>query len=195
MLPGDNDRVIAAIHALTPVELHNLSSYASLRVFLLGSKAGGRDREDLLQEAVIAVVSGRRPWNGIIPLHVHLRGCVRSISNGWCQQKKIDEISFEDLPGGNLDGNLLLHVFSHCSQNGREEEIDARRFVEGIYDAFPVGTVERTIIEQWELGMGQMDIMRILCLSESAFKAAVQRIRRSKVMRALGRKWRAHGKY
>lgn len=86
----DKDAVEQAVLALSQGELLRLRKFAVWRIRGLGRKARGRTSEDLLGEAITSILDGTRPWRKSIAFYVHLRGCIRSISNAWSQKTDID---------------------------------------------------------------------------------------------------------
>ena len=86
------DEVRAAIEALPASAVIRLERYARARIRLIGAKSGGRDYADLLQEAVLAVLDGRRSWRpAVVGLEKLLSGIIRSISSHWAEGHDPDE--------------------------------------------------------------------------------------------------------
>ena len=71
--------VVAAVEALTDVELYRVESYAAIKLQGLGDAGRGLDPGDLVQEAFEKTLRGRRRWNkGAVDLVGHLTGVIWS---------------------------------------------------------------------------------------------------------------------
>ena len=76
------EEIDEAIEALTPVQLVRLQKIAWLRHRALGRRAAGRHEGDLLSDALIAVLEGRRKWiRDNCDLVAFLAGVMRSIAS------------------------------------------------------------------------------------------------------------------
>ena len=80
------ERVRSAIESMSESDLLKVRSFAQWRIRGLGRKARGRTAEDLLHEAVVASLEGRRVWCAHVDFVNHLCGAMRSISSNWKQQ-------------------------------------------------------------------------------------------------------------
>jgi DNA-directed RNA polymerase specialized sigma24 family protein len=179
--------VKSAIVQLAPRQLNSLRFYAAVRIKMLGRRAHGRDHDDLLQEAIKSTVSGERPWRNKVPFFIHIRGCIRSISDGWLQKQSVDEfpetaVNDDDRRERSLDARFFSKALN---QEDWDDQLDAKLFLKEVYEAFPVCTPERTFIDLWEQGYKPHEILTKLGISESAYKATVQRLRRSAILRRL----------
>lgn len=75
---ASDDETRRAIEALTAKEYRRLNWL----VRSLTAGVGGREAPDYVQEAVLATLTGRRPWNKSYPMYKHLCWAIRSeVSN------------------------------------------------------------------------------------------------------------------
>jgi hypothetical protein len=73
-----------------------LSRYASARIAVLGRLAGGRNADDLLQDALLATVRGQRHrYKARVGLIGHLIGAIRSIASAWAAKFHADTAYLE----------------------------------------------------------------------------------------------------
>src|SRR5262249_26180517 len=86
------DEVVRALQRLSAAELLKLQNYAHWRIRGLGQYGRGKDEEDLLQEAILATVEGRRVWNKNVEFTTHLAGSMRSISSNWRLAEREDTL-------------------------------------------------------------------------------------------------------
>jgi DNA-directed RNA polymerase specialized sigma24 family protein len=62
--PATIEEITTAINSLTKGELIRLRKFAYRRYWTLGRRGAGLSPEDLLQNALVAVLEGRRKWKG-----------------------------------------------------------------------------------------------------------------------------------
>src|SRR5438034_8761141 len=73
-----------ALESLTAQQLRRLQTFARWRCKIVGKKAAGRDWEDLLSEAITAVLAGNRRWDQSRgDFCSFLIGAMRSMSTSW----------------------------------------------------------------------------------------------------------------
>ncbi|MDQ6759601.1 MAG: hypothetical protein M3Z32_07020 [Acidobacteriota bacterium] len=178
----DRDRVEQAILALSQPELLRLKKYAVWRIRGLGRKARGRNHEDLLNEAVTSIVEGIRPWRRSILFYVHLRGCIRSISNAWSQKNDVDlwfESEIDSLVTESKTARVPLYQGARDDQPTPEERAHVNLQLDRVHRLFPCGTTDRQIIDCWANGQNHSEAQAELGLSKNMYDAAVKRIRRT----------------
>jgi DNA-directed RNA polymerase specialized sigma24 family protein len=189
------EEVKSAIAGLSSDELKNLASFARFRSRIAHRQAHGRDFEDLLQDAIAATVTGHRPWRMKVSFAMHLKGCIRSISNGWMENKQLDEVSLTG--GAARTGDREMDSDRTSRELGGpfpqyETELDAKKALQQIHAAFPPGTRDRNIIDLWAEGYEQQEIVDALHISLSTYKTAAHRIKHSNIIRLLTRKKASH---
>ncbi len=102
-LPATTDEVGDAVEGLTQPELLRLRQYAWFRHCGIGSRSAGRIPQDLLSDALIAVLEGRRKWHrSQVDIFTLLKGTIRSLSSHIRDGLPLD--AFDDiLPLGSTD--------------------------------------------------------------------------------------------
>lgn len=73
----------AAIEGFTDLDWHRLK-----RVAAYWARHHGVDADDLLQECLVRVLDGSRPWPLDVLMHNFLSGVMRSIGSGWNKARK-----------------------------------------------------------------------------------------------------------
>lgn len=71
----------AAIRTMSDIDLHRLGKIADFRAQGLKGRGFGIDADDLLQEAFMRTVEGKRRWKNGVPFVKHLIETMRSIAN------------------------------------------------------------------------------------------------------------------
>jgi len=179
----DRDAVEQAILALSEAELLRLRKFAIWRIRGLGRKARGRTHEDLMGEATTSILDGTRPWRKSIAFYVHLRGCIRSISNAWSQKNDIDMWFASELASseGESKAGRVRPALEAVRDGGPDPEHRAhvRLQLERVHRLFPCGTTDRQIIDCWANGQTHAEAQAELGLSKNLYDAAVKRIRRT----------------
>jgi DNA-directed RNA polymerase specialized sigma24 family protein len=82
------DEIWTAVNSLLSSELLRLKLFAQVSMGVLGSKAHGRDENDLLNEALVATATGDIPWKEGPPLVAHLLGAMGTITASWSESEE-----------------------------------------------------------------------------------------------------------
>jgi hypothetical protein len=94
--PATIDEISEAIVALTKGDLIRLRKFAYRRYWTLGRRGAGLSPEDLLQNALVAVLEGRRKWKkSRVDFVKLLIGVIQSLSSHIVEGKAID--AFDDV--------------------------------------------------------------------------------------------------
>src|SRR5215470_6779627 len=153
-----------AVNSLSEANLLRLSKFATLTVKAIGRKAKGRTGEDLLHEAMLEIVEGRRKWSEDIDFFQHLIAAMRHIAKRWGLEKG-EEYLESELPGF---ADLGRQSYSETASIELQE---IRRLLEDdptslrIFDALALGLTAREAQSQ-------------LQISPLDYAAATRRIRR-----------------
>ena len=147
---------------------------------MLGKKAAGRDWEDLLSEAITAILERRRAWireRG--DFFAFLVWAMKSISASWYAQKN-EEYGESDWPTEVFDGDEVAPTLERYRADDANPERLAlaedllRRFRETLYgdeDAIRV-------FDLLTLGMTAKEITEQLQISFNSYEATTKRLRR-----------------
>src|SRR4030095_8155185 len=80
--PATTDEIESAIQALKPGELVRIRKFAYRRYWTLGRRGAGMSPEDLIQDAMMAILDGRRKWlKGRVDFVKLLVGVIQSLSS------------------------------------------------------------------------------------------------------------------
>ncbi len=90
------DEIAAAIQSLKPGELVRIRKFAYRRYWTLGRRGAGLSPEDLIQDAMMAILDGRRKWQkSRVDFVKLLIGVIHSLSNHIVEGKARD--AFDDV--------------------------------------------------------------------------------------------------
>jgi DNA-directed RNA polymerase specialized sigma24 family protein len=94
--PATTDEIAAAIQALKPGELVRIRKFAYRRYWTLGRRGAGLSPEDLIQDAMMAILDGRRKWRrSRVDFVMLLIGVIKSLSSHIVEGKARD--AFDDV--------------------------------------------------------------------------------------------------
>lgn len=167
------ERLNQELNALPPGKYLKLMSYATWRMKPLGHKANGRAPQDLLQDALLATLEGRRHWRDDVDLFRHLIGVMRSISTAW--RKKVGEELLEsDLATDENERPLNSLV----AASDPEKSLIADEELKAIQALFAKDIVCLVILDHLRNGLPAKKSQELLNLEASEYCAAVKKIRR-----------------
>jgi len=169
------EEIWAAVQALSPAELRKLESYARWRMKSVGRKAFGRNAKDLLEEATIATVEGRRRWKEGVDFFQHLIGAMRSISSSW--RAATGEEYLESEFAKTKDESTLLQR-SVTTVDDPERIVIAKEQLDLVRRLFAKDVPASQVIELLGLEYTGKEIQSQLGLSEHEYQAISKRIRR-----------------
>ena len=171
-MPASAQEIRAAIESLTAEELLRIRQFAVWRLRALGNN-GGRDHEDLLQEAVVRTVAGDRHWNerGVSFPH-HLIGAMRSISSHWAAELAGRSPAEIDAAGGNLIETMPSPTVSPEMELAAKQEVEAvERLLAGDAAALRVlGCIRR--------GMTGPETQQAIGYSKTEYETVMKHMRR-----------------
>ena len=175
------DEIRAALDGLGEADLVRLEKFARYRIRGLGRKAGGRDHDDLLGEAIADTLDpAKRRWNKDVSFVRHLMGAMRSISSHWREQFDENEPLLEsELLQTTDEGEVLspLDVVGSGAP-GAERILAAKEELERIEKAVADDTVVSDILGGLRAEMLAGEIREVLGLSVIEYETAMKRFRR-----------------
>ena len=121
--PATIDEIAAAIQALTTGELVRIRKFAYRRYWTLGRRGAGLSPEDLIQDAMMAILDGRRKWpKNRVDFVKLLIGVIQSLSSHIVAGKARD--AFDDVvdyQAPEEDSDALDRMPSPAALNPQEQ--------------------------------------------------------------------------
>lgn len=183
--PATTDEIAAAIGALTPGELVRIRKFAYRRHWTLGRRGAGLSPEDLIQDAMMAILDGRRKWpKSRVDFVKLLIGVIQSLSSHIVAGKARD--AFDDVveyQAPDQDTDALDRMPSPATLSPQEqleaEELEREATVldRRIRDHFKDDDHALTIYQGLCESMKPAEI-RECGLSEKEYDAAQKRLKR-----------------
>jgi DNA-directed RNA polymerase specialized sigma24 family protein len=156
-----NEQVTQAITSLSDTDFLRLQNYAKWRVMGLGPHPRGT-ADDLLQEAILATLEGRRVWRKEISFTDHLFGAMRSIASHWRRNTPEEALESIDLEAPQtVERNLI-----------------ASERLKQLWELFASDTAALQVFELMGYGYGAGEIQTHLQISFEQLHAVRRRIRR-----------------
>jgi hypothetical protein len=188
--------VLLAVETLKPATLLRLKSFARYRVRVLGAHGHGLSDDALLQEAVVASLSGLRRWRPrAVDFEGHLGGVMRSLSSHWAERQRsmvaMSEATERTLTGATSDASEPATPFVEpAASPGPEAEVAARQELAAIQARFAEDDVVLTLIEALASGLKGPEIKEQLGWTQTELETAMRRLRRgvSRMERGEGKK-------
>lgn len=178
--PGEVEQ---ALSALTTEQMARLQKTARVRGAALAKTAPDRASEDLLQEALLRALDGRRSWpKNKIGFYEFLCGSMKSISFDWRKKvKSRPEGSLERPRDFEGDDNLPDWIERIPSDaNSVEENLTNKEAVHELFDYFKDDEDVTFILEGCFEGLEKNEIAQ-MGMEEAKFKAADRRLRRGAI--------------
>jgi len=112
--PATKQEIEQAIEALTTAQLVRLQKIAAYRHRSLGTRGAGRNEGDLLSDAIIATLEGRRKWfKANVDFVTFIKGVMRSLAS-------------------HIRAGRAVDAFDEIAPNPVNDEDEAEDFVEQI---------------------------------------------------------------
>ena len=179
-MPATQEELEAAIRALTQAHLIHLEKIAWFRHRTLGARGAGRNEGDILSDAIIAILEGRRKWiKDSCDFMTFLKGVMRSLTSHIRDGKATD--AFDKIaPNPDNDNaedfieQLLPQAYFDPERQLHERDLD-RQVREWFKDDAVVLLVYEAFLEK----MKPADIRSCLDITENEYHAAAKRLRRA----------------
>ena len=176
------EEIEEAIQALTQTQLIHLENISWFRHRTLGLRRAGRNEGDILSDAIIAVLEGRRKWiKDNCDFMTFLKGVMRSITSHIRAGKMVD--TFDVIAPNPV--NKQDHAEDFVEQISTQAPIDpeqqllARDLDKQIREKFTNDTVVLLVYEAFLEKMKPADIRSCLDITENEYNAAAKRLRRA----------------
>lgn len=172
--------VQAAVQGLSVADLLKLERHARWLVWpIRPSKLKARVWNDLLDDAIIATLDGRRVWRRTIPFVQHLRGAMRSIASNW----KSDVDSDPAVPASQMitegaDGDFTDPLESASEATGQDDALNSKELVLRLREYFEDDALVVVVMDALAEGYGASELPGFLDVSPNKCAAALKRLRR-----------------
>lgn len=170
------EQVRDALKALSVADRLRLENFAKLRVRAIGAKAAGRDHEELLHEAFVAILEGRRKWkSGSVSMLDLLAGVIRSISSHWAEafDPETPRLESELSRDPNRPSPLAA---ARSERPDQERELGAKQELEELLRYFKDDDIVVLVIEGFRDGMTGPQTCEALGISRKDYEAARKRM-------------------
>src|SRR5438045_5708250 len=94
------EQVKEAVSSLTDPDLRKLKRYAQARLWKLHLKGHRYEADDLVQEALMSILTGSRHWPEKIDFFRLMHEAMRSISTCWLEKNREELLADLVMPGG-----------------------------------------------------------------------------------------------
>jgi DNA-directed RNA polymerase specialized sigma24 family protein len=187
-MPATREQVEQALAALTDVHLVRLERIAAFRHRSLGTRGAGRNEADLLSDAIIATLEGRRKWKTNIDFMTFLKGVIRSFASHIRAGKPID--AFDEIAPNPVNDKDETEDFVEQIPTPApvdpERQLLARDLDKQIRERFKDDPVVLLVYEALLEKMKPADIQSCLGIDEKEYNAAAKRLRRATLTIAKG---------
>ena len=182
---ADRSDIDQAISSLSVVEERRLEQYARYKIRGLGRKAGSHTFEDLLNEAITAILIGAekpdagRHWRKTeVDFVKFVAGVMRSIASHWGESFEEQEYRNSDLTVESEDGQVVSPIdMASSSQPSQERTAIAKEELTAVLKLFEDDDDAILIVEALREGMTGPEIVEQLGMPKKQFEAGMKRIR------------------
>jgi DNA-directed RNA polymerase specialized sigma24 family protein len=180
--------VKSAIEALTQAEQAKLYAFAEVLAFKIRRHTWGIGPHDLFQEAVFALLDGRRSWEPArVDLVKFLSEAMRSIASNLKRKSETtdkppvleSDLITEGSEGEDTTNPLERIAGAVPSPETLINEQSSTQLVAQIEELFKADDIALLIIEDWKTGMKRAQIIADLGISSEEFDATAKKIRRT----------------
>ena len=180
--PATQKEIEEALAALTENDLLRLGKIAWFRHRALGSRAAGRHESDVLSDAIIAALEGRRKWiKGSCDFVGFLAGVMRSLTSHIRDGKAadaFDEIA-PNLVNERDDVEDSLDRLATPAADDPENRLRAHDLDGQIRERFKDDPIVLLVYEAFLDRMKPVEIRSCLEITEKEYNAAAKRLRRT----------------
>jgi DNA-directed RNA polymerase specialized sigma24 family protein len=186
--PATREEIEKALEALTDAQLVRLEKSSAFRHRSLGTRGAGRNEGDLLSDAIIATLEGRRKWKPNIDFMTFLAGVMRSLASHIRKGKAVD--AFDDIAPNPVndedDSEDFVEQIPTAAPVDPERQLLARELDGRIREHFKDDPVELLVYESFLEKMKPAQIQECLGIDEKEYNAAAKRLRRATRTMAKG---------
>lgn len=184
--PATREQVEQALAALTGAQLVRLHRIAVFRHRSLGRRGAGRNEGDLLSDAIIATLEGRRKWKTNIDFVAFLQGVVRSLASHIRAGRPVD--AFDEIAPDSVNDDETENFVKQVptAPADPERQLLARELDEQVRERFRDDPVALLVYEAFLEKLKPAEIQACLGIDEKEYNAAAKRLRRATLVIAKG---------
>ena len=177
------DEIEQATEKLTKAEWAKLCSFARNRARMMALRGSAFTEEDLVKEAIVALLEERRHWN---PRKVDfvgvLIGAMRSIASNYCEATQDGEFAIpasQLISGEDEDGEVSDPTKTHPdSRLNPEQVLIVSTLLSEVYELVSDDAEALVIMDGWRDLMSGSEIIEALDIDRNSYETIVRRIRR-----------------
>ena len=182
------EQVERALAALTDFQLVRLQRIAEFRHRSLGTRGAGRNESDLLSDAIIATLEGRRKWKTNVDFMTFLKGVIRSLASHIRAGRPAD--AFDDIAARPVneedETEDIVELLPTQAPIDPERQLRARDLDKEVRERFKDDPLVLLVYEAFLEKMKPGEIQSHLGVSEKEYNAAAKRLRRAALTIAKG---------
>ena len=180
--PATREEIEQAVEALTEAQLVRLENIAAFRHRSLGTRCAGRNEGDLLSDAIIATLEGRRKWiKANVDFMTLIKGVMRSLASHIRSGKAAD--AFDEIAPNPVnekdDTEDFVEQIPTQAPVDPERQLLARDLDKQIRERFKDDPEVLLTYEAFLEKMEPADIQSYLGITEKEYNAAAKRLRRA----------------
>jgi DNA-directed RNA polymerase specialized sigma24 family protein len=180
--PATTEEIEKALAALTEAQLVRFGKVSAFRIASLGTRAVGRNPGDILSDAIIAVLEGRRKWiRTKVDFVPFLLGVMKSLTSHIRTGKPLD--AFDEIAPNPVneedDGEDFVEQIPTTAPVDPERQLFATDLDQQIRERFNDDPEVLLVYEAFLEKMRPAEIQNCLGLSEKEYNAAAKRLRRA----------------
>lgn len=180
--PATTEEIAQALAALTDAQVVRLNESSAYRTGSLGRRSAGRNPGDLLSDAIIATLEGRRKWiKANVDFLPFLLGVMKSLASHIRTGKPLD--AFDEIapnPVNDEDNTEdFVEQIPTAARVDPERQLLASDLDEQVRKRFDDDPAVLLVYEAFLEKMKPAEIQSCLGLSEKEYNAAAKRLRRA----------------
>jgi DNA-directed RNA polymerase specialized sigma24 family protein len=187
--PATQDEIEQALASLTEAQLVRLNESAAFRHRSLGARGAGRHETDILSDAIIAVLEGRRKWiRSSVDFVPFILGVMKSLASHIRTGKArdaFDETASNPVRDEDDDADFVEQIPTPAPVDP-ERQVLARDLDRQIRERFRDDPVALLVYESFLQKMTPAEIQSCLGIDEKEYNAAAKRLRRAVRSLAVG---------
>lgn len=175
---SDESTIESAIRALTKADLTRLFRYAGWLVkFSPGAWRDFQTAEELVNEAIVRTLEGKRKWTATTPFVKHLFGVMKScvFHSAHGARARRERFDVDVVENGTQEHTL---EGSEDAVLAAEREAECAELLADVAEHFASDPDATAVLEGWRAGFSGPEIMDLNNMTKNNFESTAKRIRR-----------------